>query len=93
VATADDLLDEWRPEDATAIAWSAPSQLSAAALKTISRQFRGSGLTLERVILDIHAGRVFGSAGRWLADAAASVFILLALTGIWMWAGTRRRKA
>lgn len=87
------ILDDWQPAGAAAVTWSLPAKLPGATQTAIEAHFRGNGLTLERVILDIHAGRIFGSAGPWLADAIAILFILLAMTGIWMWARTRPRKA
>ena len=42
-------------------------------------------LTFERVLLDLHSGRIFGRAGPLVMDAAAVLFIALALTGFWMW--------
>ena len=51
--------------------------------------YRGYGLTLERVLLDLHSGRVLGSAGVLLVDAAAILFLLLAISGLWLW--SRRR--
>ena len=43
------------------------------------------GLPLERVLLDLHSGRIFGEAGVWLVDAAALLFLLLAGSGLWLW--------
>jgi hypothetical protein len=54
--------------------------------------WRGSGLSLERVLLDVHSGRILGEAGVWLVDAAALLFLLLAGSGLWLW-GRRRASA
>ena len=50
-------------------------------------------LTWERVLLDLHAGRMFGSAGAWLADIAALLLLLLAVTGVIVWMQRTRRKS
>ena len=42
-------------------------------------------LTLDRVILDLHTGRFFGTAGRIIMDLAAVAMLLLAFTGIRLW--------
>jgi hypothetical protein len=47
--------------------------------------YRGKGLPLERVILDIHSGRILGQAGVLLIDFMAILFLLLAMSGVWMW--------
>ncbi|MGI9291239.1 MAG: PepSY domain-containing protein [Gammaproteobacteria bacterium] len=72
--------------------WSTASTLSDNDQNQISQHFRGQGLTLERVILDLHSGRILGSYGSLLADLVAIVFILLALSGVWMWFKTRPKK-
>lgn len=47
--------------------------------------YRGKGLTLERVLLDLHSGRIAGLPGVLVMDAAAIFMILLAISGVWMW--------
>jgi uncharacterized iron-regulated membrane protein len=56
----------------------------------LQRSYRGIGLSAERVMLDLHSGRILGRAGVYLVDAAAIVFLLLAVSGTWLWA---RRQA
>ncbi len=56
----------------------APKELEAELLQS----FRGEGITWGRVLLDIHTGRFFGSAGKWIADLSAIALILLTLTGV-----------
>ncbi len=46
---------------------------------------RDQWLTWERVLLDLHSGRLLGSAGVWLMDAAALLLICLASSGVLMW--------
>jgi hypothetical protein len=72
------------------VAWSQPASLPAAQLEAIKNHYRGAGLSLERIVLDLHSGRLF-RAGPWLGDAIALLFITLAMTGIWMWFKTRKR--
>ena len=43
----------------------------------------GAHVTLERVLLDLHSGRLLGRFGPWLVDAAAAALVMLAATGAW----------
>jgi len=52
---------------------------------TYQTPYRGKGLPGERVILDIHSGRILGYVGVLLVDFMAILFLLLAMSGIWMW--------
>ena len=47
--------------------------------------FRGRGLPWERVLLDLHSGRIFGPWGSYVMDAAAVVLFLLVVSGIYNW--------
>ena len=62
-----------------------PAQDSA-----IYQQARNYSLLKSKVLLDLHSGRLFGSAGKWVMDFFALCFILLAITGMIVW---WRRKA
>jgi uncharacterized iron-regulated membrane protein len=42
-------------------------------------------LPLERVLLDLHSGRIAGGAGVILMDLAAIILIFLIATGGWIW--------
>ena len=42
-------------------------------------------ISWQRIMLDLHSGRWFGSWGVWIVDAAAFAMLLLAFSGIWMW--------
>jgi hypothetical protein len=73
------------------VIWSGAATLPPTLLNTVNKHYRGAGLSLERILLDLHSGRIFGSAGVWLGDTVAILFMLLAMTGIWMWFKTRRK--
>lgn len=42
-------------------------------------------LTLDKLLLDIHTGRAFGSVGEFLMEGAAIALILLSISGCYMW--------
>jgi hypothetical protein len=89
---ADAMLDHWeRAAEGGAVEWSQPVALPARLQGLILADQRGDGLSLERVLLDLHSGRIIGTAGPWLGDAVALLFILLALSGLWIWFQTRSR--
>lgn len=43
------------------------------------------GLSLERLLLDLHSGRFFGTYGHWVMDAFAILLILISLSGLWLY--------
>lgn len=51
----------------------------------IIQQFMGRELNAERVLHDLHSGRLLGLAGTWLLDLTGAMVILLSLTGCWLW--------
>lgn len=66
----------------------APPDAVTAAL---SQDWQGSGLPLERVLLDLHAGRLFGRLGVWVVNLASVALVMLAATGIFLWWKRRPR--
>lgn len=51
-----------------------------------------TAITWERVLLDLHSGRWFGSWGVWLFDLAAILLLILALSGTWIWLDRQMRR-
>jgi len=86
---ADDELLGWNRAEAVHAGWSAPAELSDGERAALAATWRGKGLPLERVLLDLHSGRILGAAGVYLMDGAALVLMLLAASGVWLW--NRRR--
>jgi hypothetical protein len=80
---------EWSATDTVEATWSTPSATPPELTQLLQTAYRGYGLTLERILLDLHSGRILGNAGVLLVDAAAVLFLLLAISGIWLW--SRRR--
>ena len=71
-------------------AW--PLQLKHAQIEKLKALYTGHDISLERVTLDLHSGRLFGPIGVWIIDIAAILFILLAFSGVWLWS-MRKLKA
>jgi len=51
--------------------------------------FRGRILTAEKLMLDLHSGRLFGRYGPWLMDGVALTVLVLSFSGLWLWTRTR----
>ena len=92
-AWAGDLdLSAWRPVDVAAgpADWPRARPLPPELAERIAESRRGAGLPWERVLLDLHSGRLFGAWGPLAMDAAAAALVLLALSGFYNWLARRR---
>ena len=65
--------------------WSQPAELPADIEAQIAAAYRGSGLSVERVLVDLHSGRLFGLSGIAMMDLAAIALCILAVSGILVW--------
>jgi uncharacterized iron-regulated membrane protein len=83
---------EWTAAAASNPSWVSATPPEPELARALRNAWRGSGLSLERVLLDLHSGRILGEAGVWLVDAAALLFLLLAGSGLWLW-GRRHASA
>jgi PepSY-associated transmembrane protein len=79
----------WEDYEELAADWSTAEQPPAQLQQQLLAMYRGKGLSWERLLLDMHSGRLFGDAGVYVIDLVALLFIFLALSGSWMW--LRRR--
>lgn len=76
----------WKKSEENDFKWSQRAKLPEALQTAMAKNWRGEGVTLERLILDLHSGRLFGgSSGVLLMDLAALIMILLVISGMWMW--------
>ena len=62
-----------------------PAPLPKAIEKGILRRYQGRGIPISRVLLDIHTGRFLGNIGTWLMALASILFLLLSLSGLYLW--------
>jgi len=85
----DENLLEWHESAEVAAEWARPSPPPPPLKAALRQAYRGSGLPLERVLLDIHSGRILGTWGVYLMDAAAILFLVLAISGVWLWSKRR----
>ena len=73
--------------------WSTPIALTKAQHDQAKNQLPRNSLPLERVILDLHSGRLFGYAGVIVFDLIAIAMVVLSITGLWMWLWRNRRRS
>lgn len=71
------------------VAWSRPALPSAEQAQQIGVAALGQAINWERVLLDLHSGRILPGLGRYLADITALALLYMCFSGIVLW--TRRR--
>ncbi|MEZ5505613.1 MAG: PepSY domain-containing protein [Gammaproteobacteria bacterium] len=91
----------WHYSDATgswsaftggaALSWSSAAPLPADLQDWLAQRNPVPGISREQVLLDLHSGRLFGSAGVLVVDLVGIVVILLAASGLFTWIGRWRR--
>ena len=92
IYTTDEDLLIWQDDPDAITVWSHPSPLPADRYRRLLRLYRGKGLSLERVVLDVHSGRIAGAAGVIVMDVAAGLLLFLASSGVWIWLRNRTRR-
>ncbi|MFT4561228.1 MAG: putative membrane protein (Fun14 family) [Gammaproteobacteria bacterium] len=65
--------------------WSTPENPPSAISEELNRRFRGTGLSLERILLDLHTGRLLGAAGVALINLASLALLVLVISGVVLW--------
>lgn len=68
------------------VQWLEALQPPASISTSLKRQYQGDGLPYERIILDLHSGRIVGILGVYFMDLIALLLIFIALSGVAMWA-------
>lgn len=90
---ADEHILDWDLVINEGIQWSQPAVLTETDRNRLREAYRGRGLSLERVILDLHSGRILGEYGIYLMDAAAIALLWLSMSGLWVWWRRRIKQA
>lgn len=78
--------------DASVDHWSIESRPNAAEKRALAAAWRGKGVTVERLLLDLHSGRILGRAGTLIMDLVAVLLIVLSLSGLVMYKVRSRRR-
>ena len=90
LADADLLNWQQAEEPVTNPLWSSPKPTPDELQQSITHSYRGEGLSLERVLLDLHSGRIFGTIGVLVYDLLALALGFLSISGLVLWFRSRR---
>ena len=82
---ADPALLTWTRVTHQRVRWATAAAPPAALRQAIRQDFQNHRLNAERVVRDLHNGRILGPGGVLLMDMMALAFIAMALSGAWMW--------
>jgi hypothetical protein len=81
----------WQRGAHAAIAWSSPADLSAAEGERYARMLE-PGVSVERLLLDLHSGRFAGRYGPLVVDLLAVFLGILSLSGAWLFFKRKHRR-
>jgi len=75
------------------VEWSEFSDVPPELLSVLHDAYRGTGVTVERFLADLHSGRLFTIAGPIVMDIVGVILIALSVFGIMLWVrGNAREK-
>ncbi|MEE9253709.1 MAG: PepSY-associated TM helix domain-containing protein [Pseudomonadales bacterium] len=77
-------LTEWQSATNLSVVWSVPRATPEDIANHIAADYLEIALNWERVLLDLHSGRLFGAEGELVMDLAALCLIFMAASGIWL---------
>lgn len=81
----------WTAVDPAAVTWSEAVELPAAERERLL-EFSRPFVTLEHILVDAHSGALFGRGGVYVINAVGVAALWLAVSGVWMWWRTQRRR-
>jgi hypothetical protein len=89
---ADKDLLGWQPaqDPLVELTWSSPEPTPEELHQVINKHYRGDGVSMERLLLDLHSGRIFGPLGILVYDLLALAVGFLAISGLVVWLRARR---
>lgn len=85
VLYSDTDMQAWMPYPGSDCVWSVSEKPAGPLEKKLIRMYRGKGLSLEKLLGDFHSGRIFGRTGVYLVDLSGIIFVILSITGWWVW--------
>ena len=82
---SDQTLSQWQALSDSNIAWPDAIETPRILSAQIQHHARTHEISLERMLLDLHSGRLFGKIGETLMSLSAIALIFLALSGVYVW--------
>jgi hypothetical protein len=81
----------WQPAPHDVVAWSSPADLSFAERERYAQMLE-PGISVERIVLDLHSGRFAGRYGPLAVDLLAVFLAVLSLSGAWLFLKRKHRR-
>jgi len=81
----------WQSAPRDGVAWSAPADLSEADREKYAEMLE-PGISLQRILLDLHSGRLAGRYGPLAMDLIAVFLGILSLSGAWLFFKRKHRR-
>jgi hypothetical protein len=81
----------WQAAPRDAIAWSSPADLSIAERERYAEMLE-PGISVQRLLLDLHSGRFAGRYGPLAVDLLAVFLAVLSLSGAWLFLKRKHRR-
>ncbi len=81
----------WQRLKSAQVVWSALEALPAADMDKAALAL-APRLPLQRILLDLHSGRIFGSYGPLMVDLLGLILAVLCVTGFYMWLHKQRQR-
>lgn len=83
--TTDKDFSIWLNNSQAVTVWNDTQPLPADLKQRLVTKYLGKGLTIERLILDLHSGRLLNLTGVYFMDFVALLLVFLAGSGLWIW--------
>jgi hypothetical protein len=81
----------WQSAPRNGVAWSSPADLSASERERYA-QLLEPGISVQRILLDVHSGRLAGRYGPLAMDLIAIFLAVLSLSGVWLFFKRKHRR-
>ncbi|MFL0800538.1 MAG: PepSY domain-containing protein [Agarilytica sp.] len=81
----------WHNENEAQITWLRPEPLPDTLRVQLTQLAKSQVISLEKLMLDLHAGRFMGALGPLFLDLMALCFCAFSATGIYMWSVKRKK--
>lgn len=80
----------WQRGATTGVTWSAAQSLPGEVKQQLAETL-APGLSVQRILLDVHSGRIFGRYGIYVVDLLGLALLTLGMSGLWIyWRSVRQ---